>query len=223
MAEAGADVVVHYRQAEDKAAEVVRQVQGMGRRAIALKADVRHADQVTRLVRLAAVQFGRLDILVNNAGYALSRSLDQTTPNEWDDQMATLPRGYFLAAQAAAPYLAESGRGTIVNVASVSGVRGEAGFTAYSAANGGIMALTKALAAELGPRGVRVNAVLVSWATTEDNPIDPGNPAHEEFLRQVSLGRATAPEEIARAAVFLASDAASAMNGALVPVDAGYL
>ncbi len=136
--------------------------------------------------------------------------------------MATLPRGYFLVARAAAPHLEASGRGVMVNIASVAGLTGDPGFAAYSAANGAILALTKSLAAELGPR-VRVNAVLVSWATTEDNPIDPNNPYHRAFLSRLSLGRATAPEEIAQAVVFLASDAASSITGAFLPVDGGYL
>lgn len=244
MAEAGADVGVHYRKSEEGAAEVVRRIRGLGRTAVAVKADVRHADQVERLVRETVGALGRLDILVNNAGYALERPLADTTPDDWDGQMSTLPRGYFLAAQAAAPYLeggllthgidtgTGSGRarggsaaaqGCIINIASVAGVRGDAGFVAYSAANGAILALTRALAAELGPRGVRVNSILVSWATTEDNPINPADPVHRRFLEQLSLRRATAPEEIARTAVFLASDAASAITGALLPVDCGYL
>jgi len=223
MADAGADVVIHCRNSIDKANEVAASVRGKGRRALVLSADVRDVKQVKSMFEHVINQFGRLDVLINNAGYALVRPFLETSVDQWDDQFSTLPRGYYLCSRAALPHLLKADRGVILNIASVTGVEGIAGEAAYCAANGAICALTRALAKEFGPQGIRVNGIMVAWATTEDNQIDPNNPEHQRFLNQLSLRRATSPEEIARAALYLCSDDASCITGVLLPVDSGYL
>lgn len=223
MADGGADIVVHCRTSLNKANEVAASVRAKGRRALVVSADVRDVKQVESMFEHVINQFGRLDVLINNAGYALSRSFLETPVNQWDDQFSTLPRGYYLCSRATLPHLLKADRGVILNIASVTGVEGIAGEAAYCAANGAICALTRALAKEFGPQGIRVNGIMVAWATTEDNQIDPNNLEHQSFLNQLSLRRATSPEEIARAAVYLCSDDASCITGILMPVDSGYL
>ncbi|NIQ05752.1 MAG: SDR family oxidoreductase [Candidatus Korarchaeota archaeon] len=222
MADAGANIVVHCRSSVDKAEKVVASIKANGGRATVERADVRNVKDVKKMFDRVINQFGGLDVLVNNAGYGLDVPFLDITVAQWDDLFTTLPRGYFLCCQTALPHLLKR-RGTIINIASTAGVVGTSGEAAYSAANGAICALTKALSKEFGPRGVRVNAILVVWATTENNPIDPTRPAHQKFLNQLSLRKATSPEDIANAAVYLCSDDASNITGVLLPVDSGYL
>jgi 3-oxoacyl-[acyl-carrier protein] reductase len=222
-ADAGADIVVHCRTSLNKANEVAASIRAKGRRALVLSADVRDVKQVESMFKHVINQFGQLNVLINNAGYALGGSFLETSVDQWDDQFSTLPRGYYLCSRAALPHLLKADRGVILNIASVAGVEGYAGEATYGAANGAICALTRSLAKEFGPQGIRVNGIMVAWATTEDNQIDPNNPEHQRFLNQLSLRRATSPEEIARAAVYLCSDDASGITGILMPVDSGYL
>lgn len=222
MADAGADVAVHYRTSLETAEEVADAIRAKGRRALVTKADVRNEGEVTTMIDSVVRSLGQLDILVNNAGYGLDVPFLETSVSQWDDLFATLPRGYSLCSRAALPHLLRS-KGVILNIASVTGIVGTSGEAAYSAANGAICALTRALSKEFGPSGVRVNGILVVWATTENNPIESDNPAHQKFLEELSLRRAASPEEIADTAVYLCNDRASSITGVLMPVDSGYL
>ena len=220
FAAAGADVLVHYLSAEAEAEQVAVAIRSLGRRTAVVQADVRRAQSVTKLVDTVVSGFGRVDILVNNAGYALVKDFLITTEEEWVDQLDTLANGYFRFTRAVIPKMVERGGGVILNIASTCGVRGGAGEVAYAAANGAIVALTRSLAGELGPKGIRVNALLVAWAS---NAFDPNNPAHTAFLPQFPLRRVTQVAEIAKAAVYLCSGAANAVTGTTLPVNAGYL
>jgi NAD(P)-dependent dehydrogenase (short-subunit alcohol dehydrogenase family) len=166
------------------------------------------------------MEFGRVDILVNNAGYALGCPFPDLSEEAWQDQIDTLAGGYFRFTQATLPGMIAQQDGVILNIASTCGVRGSPGEVAYSAANGAIVAFTRSLASEVGSKGIRVNALLVAWAS---NAFDPSDPSHTAYLHQFPLGRVTDLSEIAQAALYLCSNAASGITGVAMPVDAGYL
>jgi meso-butanediol dehydrogenase / (S,S)-butanediol dehydrogenase / diacetyl reductase len=193
-----------------------------------VEADVSRAADVDALMRAAAQRLGRLDVLVNNAGIVLAKSALDTSEEEWDRVLAVNLKGAWLCARAAAPLMARGGGGSIVNVASNAGLVGFPNAAAYCASKGGLAHLTKALALDLAPLGIRVNAVCPGHTRTpmaESFVAAQADP--ETFLadfvgRQHPLGRMAEPEEIARSIRFLAGDEASFITGAVLPADGGY-
>jgi meso-butanediol dehydrogenase / (S,S)-butanediol dehydrogenase / diacetyl reductase len=184
-------------------------------------ADVSDSAAVDAMVKAATDRFGRLDVLVNNAGVHEGGEPKDITDEQWRKVMATDLDGVFFGCRAALPHL-EKTIGSIVNTASVSGTGGDWAMSPYNAAKGGVVNLTRALAMDLGKRGVRVNAVcpsLTRTGMTEDMMDDKGLLA--KFAERIPLGRVCEPEEIASVIAFLASDDASFMTGANVAVDGG--
>ncbi|MGY1838135.1 MULTISPECIES: SDR family NAD(P)-dependent oxidoreductase [unclassified Modestobacter] len=195
-------------------------------RIVPLRGDVADTATAQRAVELAMTEFGRLDLLVNNAAVFILKPTSETTDDDWDRGLATNVRGVFVHARAALPRLAEAS-GAIVNVASVSGLVGAPGQTVYAAAKGAIVQLTRQLAVEHAASGVRVNAVAPGIIDTgffahvlADSP-DPE--AHlTAIVAEHPLGRMSTPEEVAHAIAFLGSAEASAITGAILPVDGGF-
>jgi meso-butanediol dehydrogenase/(S,S)-butanediol dehydrogenase/diacetyl reductase len=190
-------------------------------RILAHVADVSDSAAVDAMVKAAMDRFGRLDVLVNNAGVHEGGEPKDITNEQWRKVMATDLDGVFFGCRAALPHL-EKTKGSIVNTASVSGTGGDWAMSPYNAAKGGIVNLTRALAMDLGKRGVRVNAVcpsLTRTGMTEDMVDDKELLA--KFAERIPLGRVCEPEEIASVITFLASDDASFMTGANVAVDGG--
>lgn len=188
--------------------------------------DVTRAADMEALMRAAVDERGGIDILINNAGAQRSGAVTDFTEADWDLLMAVNPKSCFLGAKYAVPYLRERGGGVIVNVASLAGLKGGPGMTAYSASKGAIVAFTKALAVELAPGGIRVNAMCPGWIDTPFNQpaIDfmGGRAAQDAIVRQVvPMGRQGVPDEIARGLLFLASDASSYMTGQALVIDGG--
>jgi NAD(P)-dependent dehydrogenase (short-subunit alcohol dehydrogenase family) len=196
---------------------------------IPLQADVARTESARRAVSLATGRFGRLDLLVNNAGLFLRKPTEQCTDEDFDALMATNVRGAFIHAREALPSLAQTS-GSIVNIASISGLVGMPGQTVYSMTKGAIVQLTRQLAVEHAPRGIRVNAVAPGAVDTDfvanarDAAADPDPAASRaSAISQHPIGRILDPAEIAEAIVFLASPAASAITGAILSVDGGYV
>ena len=185
-----------------------------------VQGDVRRSDEVRAAVDAVLAEYGRVDVLVNNAGYALGGPFLDLSEEAWQDQIDTLAGGYYRFMRAVLPGMAARRQGVVLNVASTCGIRGSPGEAAYAAANGAIVALTRSLAAEVGPQGIRVNALLVAWS---GHAFDPHDPSQVAYLPQFALRRVTDVSEIARAALYLCSDAASGITGAALPVDAGFL
>ncbi|QPH52458.1 SDR family NAD(P)-dependent oxidoreductase [Pontivivens ytuae] len=189
--------------------------------AIAIRADVSDADAVNAMVAEAVERMGRLDVLVNNAGAAAMGAPEEIDDATWRRILGINLDGTFHCCRAAIPHLEAAG-GAIVNVSSTSGVGGDHAMSAYNAAKGAVTNYTRALALDLGPRGVRANAVCPTLTQTE---MASGVFADEDklgrFVARIPLGRAAQPEEVAAAIAFLASDDARFISGAMLPVDGG--
>lgn len=188
--------------------------------------DVSNPERMRAFIDGASDTLGGLDVIVNNAGLQRSARVTELDEGDWDRLMAVNPRSCFLGAKYGVPHLRRAGGGAIVNMSSLAGLKAGPGQTAYAASKGAIVAFSKALAAELGPHGIRVNALCPGWVDTPFNqaPIDfmGGVERQAEMVRRtVPLGRQASVEEIAGVIVFLASDAASYMTGHALVVDGG--
>jgi 3-oxoacyl-[acyl-carrier protein] reductase len=221
LARAGARVAVNYARREEPANALVREIREAGGEAMALAGDVGQPEQARQLVRDVVAAWGRLDILVNNAGIWEEEQAGAGNLDVWDRTLAVNLRGAFVVTDAAVPHL-EKSRGAIVFVSSTAGQRGEARHSAYAATKGALIAYTKSLAAELGPRGVRVNCVAPGWVETEMTRATLSVPeARREIERSIPLGRVATPEEIAGPVVFLVSDLARHVQGEILNVNGG--
>jgi len=220
LAKAGCDVAVNYRGDEAGAAATVDEITRLGRRAIAVGGDVSQRAQVEKMFQQVLEAFGRLDILVNNAGIAKDNLLALMKPSEWDDVMNTNLKGAFLCSQAVIKPMMRQRYGRIVNVTSVVGVIGNAGQCNYSAAKAGIIGFTRSLAREIISRHITVNAVAPGFIETDMTLAIPQK-SREALLSQIPAARYGAPEEVAAAVSFLASDAAGYITGQVIHVNGG--
>jgi len=191
-----------------------------GGRAQFVQVDVTDRASVDALVQAAQALFGRIDVLVNNAGVLRDRSLLKMTEQDFDFVINVNLKGVFNCTQAVAPLLAAQGSGVILNASSVVGVYGNYGQTNYVASKAGVIGMTKVWARELGPKGVRVNAVAPGFISTEMLAGIPDK-VMEELKAKISLRRLGRPEDIANAYVFLASDEAAYITGHVLHVDGG--
>lgn len=222
LAKEGAKVAVNYAGSEDKAAETVRMIEQAGGEAIAIRASVSSAEDVKQLVDGTVERFGSVDILVNNAGITRDNLLMRMKEEEWDDVLSTNLKGVFLCTKAVARPMMKKRSGTIVNLASVVGVAGNAGQANYVAAKAGVIGLTKTAAKELSARGIRVNAVAPGFITTDMTDKLPAE-VKEGMLGQIPLGKLGDPDHVARAVVFLASEDAAYITGQTLHVDGGMV
>ena len=205
--------------ADENARETVSLIEQAGGSGLFVHADVAVAADAKRMIDAAVRCFGRLDILHNNAFWTAYRTTVETSEPEWDRTMAVCLKAPFLAAKFAVPHMLGNGGGVIINTSSVSGIRGQRAHAAYETAKGGLLALTRSLAADLSPQ-IRVNAILPGGVMTPAlQLLDP------ELIRQntnkIPLKRRALPEEIAEAALFLAGDASSFCTGIGLVVDGG--
>jgi len=221
FAEAGADVVVSYRSSAGAAWAVAKEIETAGRKAIAVEADVTRAADVKRLVERAAQVFGRIDVAVNNAGIYPTAPLLEMTEDDWNESVDANLKSVFLVTQAVARQMAERGEGgAIVNIASIEAEYAAPFHSHYSAAKAGVLMYTRAAALELGPKGIRVNAVspgLIGRPEIEDEWPD----GVERWRAAAPLERLGDPEDVADACLFLASPGARWITGADLRVDGG--
>jgi 3-oxoacyl-[acyl-carrier protein] reductase len=222
LADEGAAVVIGDLD-EAGAGRAADAITAAGGRALALRTDVTEPTQVAAIVDRAVAAFGGLDILVANAGIGGTLAFLDETLEHWTRIIATNLTGPMLCGQAAARAMAARGRGRIVNIASVSGMRAGVGRTAYGTAKAGLIQLTKQMALELGPLGITVNAVAPGPVDTPLVQRDHTPQSREAYNRMVPLNRYGTPEEIAAAVAFLASDEAAYVNGEVLRVDGGFV
>jgi 3-oxoacyl-[acyl-carrier protein] reductase len=217
----GARVAVAWAQDEGAARSAVRSLRAGGTDAVALRADLSQDGEAERLVRDAEEALGPLDILVVNHGIWRRAPIDTMTSQQWDETLAVNLGSARAVCSEAARRMLPRGAGAFVLVASTSGQRGEPYYAHYAASKAGLLALTKSLASELGPRGIRVNAVAPGWILTDMTRAALGGADGADIVGRIPLGRAGTPEEIAGAVAFLASDLASYMHGHVLSVNGG--
>lgn len=223
MAEAGANVVLAARSV-DKLDTVAKKIEAIGTRCIKVKTDVQQSEDIDEMVQKTVDEYGTVDCLVNNAGINLVKPALDITEEEWDAVIDTNLKGYFLCSQAAGRIMMKNGGGSIINNASVFGLRGFINLSAYISSKGGVVQLTRGLAVEWARQGIRVNCVAPGYTLTEMTKRDiEANPAILKFnLRKIPMNRGCEPREISDVMVFAASDAASYMTGQIIAVDGGW-
>ena len=217
LASHGADVIIVDRRESNV---VVGEIETMGRRALAVQADVAVFAGAQNVVAAAASNFGRLDILINNAGINRDGVVWKMTEEQWDAVIDVNLKGCFNFIRAAAPVFKEQASGKIVNITSINGLRGKFGQANYAASKAGLIGLTKTVARELGKFNVNVNAVAPGMIETEMAQAMPQE-AKDKALAEIVLGRLGQPEDVARVVTFLCSDAARHITGEVIKVDGG--
>ena len=226
LAKAGAKVVVADISQED-CQKVVDEIKKQGGQGLAVKCDVTKKEEVDKMVEMAVKKWGRVDILVNNAGICQFKPFLELTEEDWDRTLDINLKGYFLCAQACVKEMIKQKSGVIVNIASIAMGQVGVGFlnlAHYCASKGGIVAMTEAMALELAPYGIRVNAI--SPGAIETPMIDPlkvDPKMMEGTLAQIPMHRVGKPEEVSNLVLFLASDVSSYMTGSTVVIDGGWL
>jgi 3-oxoacyl-[acyl-carrier protein] reductase len=218
LARDGADVAITYESAADRAAQVVKEIEQIGRRAFAVQADSADAAAVRGAVDAVAAELGGLDILVNNAGVFPYGPFEEVTLDELDRTLAIHTRAAFVAAQAASPHLGEGGR--IISIGSNLAERVPfPGIALYAMTKSALLGYTRALARELGPRGITVNVVQPGSTDTDMNPADGDGAEHQRSL--TALGRFQTADELAATVAHLAGPGGRTITGASLLVDAG--
>jgi 3-oxoacyl-[acyl-carrier protein] reductase len=224
FAECGADVAVCSRNIDDGELDsVVKDIRKLGRRAIAVQADVSKKADVDNMVKKVLGEFGRIDILVNNAAVIVKSYLLDYKEEDFDQVMDIDLKGTFLCSQAVGKIMVQQGKGAIVNIAAGAATRPPVRSGPYATAKAGMVMLTKSFARELGPSGIRVNAVSPGMAKTEMTKWLWGSTptAMDEYAAKVPLKRITYASDVAAATVFLSSEAASYISGVQLDVDGG--
>ena len=242
LAEAGADITVVARTKEqiEQTAEDIRK---LGRKALAIPADVSQEDQVEKVVEQTVSRFGKIDILVNNAGIAVSKPVvlvpgaevagftgkvseqdEQTTLQEWRKIIDTNLTGAFIFAQAVGPYMMKQRKGKVINTSSTAADEGLPRISAYSASKAGLSTFTRCLASEWGPFNINVNAIAPGAIRTDMVAHHLENPKSKEaILERIPLGRVAEPRDVALLVLFLASEASDYLTGQILTIDGGAM
>ncbi len=221
LAEAGADIALVGR---SNAEETVQLIEAKGRKAISINADLSSTEPLNRVVQEALQALGRIDILVNNAGIIRRDDVLDFSEADWDAVIDTNLKSLFFLSQAAARHMAERGSGKIINIASLLTFQGGIRVPSYAAAKSGVGGVTKAMANELAVKGVQVNAIAPGYiATNNTAALQADETRNRQILERIPAGRWGRPEDIAGAAVFLASPASDYVTGHILTVDGGWL
>ncbi|MFH1675466.1 MAG: 3-oxoacyl-ACP reductase family protein [bacterium] len=220
LAKAGANVALNYRRHADEANAVVAEIEKLGRKGLAVQADVASTTEAETMVKKVIDEFGSIEILVCNAGINRDSAIWKMTEEQWDQVLDTNLKGYFNYIRAVAPHFRERNQGRIINITSINGLRGKFGQSNYSASKAGIIGLTKTVARELGRNQVTVNAVAPGMIMT-----DMAKQLEQKWLdiaiAETVMNKLGTPEDVANLVVFLASDLAGHITGQVISVDGG--
>lgn len=218
----GVNVIINYTRSKEKAEELCEEISKLGGRALPFCADVADRKAVDEMIAFAHSNFGSINTLVNNAGIAEQIMFCDITEEKWDRMFAVDVKGVYNCIQAALPDMIHNKSGRIINISSMWGITGASCEVHYSAAKAAVIGMTKALAKELGPSGITVNAIAPGVISTEMN----GNISEEimsELKEETPIGRIGTPEDIAETALFLASPKASFITGEVISVNGGFV
>jgi 3-oxoacyl-[acyl-carrier protein] reductase len=222
FAEAGANIVINYHCDSDSAKKVADECEKRSAQTLTIRADVSRKTDAEKMIRRTIDHFGALDILIANAGIWKEAAIEKMTEEEWDETIRINLKSIYTCCHAAARVMLPRKRGTLILISSTAGQRGEAFHSHYAATKGGIISMTKSLAAELGPRGITVNCVAPGWVETDMTKDALDDPKTRRRIREIiPLGRVATAEEIAGPILFLASDLASHINGEILNVNGG--
>ena len=218
----GADVMICYHSNDEAAARAAAELETYGTKIITAKGDVADAEYAEQTVKRAAEEFGKIDILVNNAGITNDKLILRMTAEDFMKVINTNLLGTFNFTKYAAAHMSRKKSGRIINLSSISGVRGNAGQANYCASKAGVIGMTLSNAKELGKRNITVNAIAPGFIDTDMTGV-LSDKQKELVLGQISLGRYGTPEDVAKTAAFLASDSASYITGQVIGVDGGMI
>jgi len=219
LARHGADVIVSDINLE-KAEETSKEIEGMGRRTLALKVNVADPGDVERMVETIIEKFSRIDILVNNAGITRDRLILRMSVEDWDAVLDVNLKGTFNCTKSVIRHMSRQKSGKIVNIASVVGMMGNAGQANYAASKAGVIGFTKTIAREFAQRGININVIAPGYIQTPMTEVLPEK-AKEELKKLIPMGRLGQPEDVAQAVLFLVSEASSYMTGQILNVNGG--
>ena len=219
FAESGANVICVAR-SEDKIKELSSEIENKGGRAIPIACDIGDGVAFSNTIKSVVDQFGKLDILINNAGITRDALLMRMNESQWDEVIQTNLKGAFFGMKAAIRPMMKNKFGRIINITSIVGLTGNPGQANYAASKAGLIGMTQSIAKEVGSRGITVNCIAPGWIDTEMTEELPEN-SKRDLLDRIPTGKIGKPENIAHAAVFLASDEASYITGQTITVDGG--
>ncbi len=222
LARAGADLVITSRHLSALDA-FRREIEALGRKALPVELDVRSHDQIQAMTAAALDAYGKIDILVNNAGLNIRKSSLEVTWDDWDTVLDTNLKGQFFCAQAVAREMIKRRYGRIINIGSCTSIFGMEGIVPYTASRGGVLQMTKALAAEWGRHGITVNVLAPGWFKTAQNAVLYENQEWLGYITdRIPLHRPGQPHDLDGSVVFLASDASEYITGQILLVDGGF-
>ena len=222
LSKEGANVIITYNSNEEKAKEVIKEIEKNGVKGLAIKADVSSEEDVKSMMKTIKSQFDSIDVWVNNAGVTKDNLLIRMKSEDWDKVINTNLKGVYLCTKAVVRGMMKKRHGKIVNIASVVGISGNAGQGNYSASKAGVIGFTKSIAKELGSRGINVNGVAPGFVETDMTEV-LSEDIKEQSLKLIPLNRFAKPEDIANVVVFLCSEKANYITGQIINVDGGML
>jgi 3-oxoacyl-[acyl-carrier protein] reductase len=221
LAEHGARIAFTYVSSDDKANALEERLQGLGVKAKAYKSNAGVFAECEAMVNAAIKEFGTIDVCVNNAGISKDNLLLRMTPEQWDDVMTTNLKSVFNMTKQVIKSMMKARKGSIINMSSIIGVRGNAGQSSYAASKAGIIGFTKSIAQEVGSRNIRCNAIAPGFVETDMTHYLKEGEASAAFLQKIPLGRFAKAEEIADTTLYLASDMSSYVTGQVISVCGG--
>ena len=222
LAKQGANVVVNYRNSVDAVAQVVKEIEALGVKVLAIQADISSYSDVEKMMKKCVEEFGSIDILVNNAGITKDGLLMRMKEEDFDSVIDINLKGAFNCTRHVSAIMLKQRSGRIINISSVTGITGNAGQVNYSAAKAGIIGMTKSVAREFGSRGVTCNAVAPGFIQTDMTESLP-NKVKDAMMSTIPLKRLGRPEDVANVVAFLATDEAAYITGQVINVDGGMV